>query len=426
MDKTIYLNRLIEKRISNCMQIAGAVSIFGPRFCGKTFMCENISKSQYYLQKVNKQDLYDLLKYNSETILEGLYPRLIDEWQLLPKIWDYVRMWVDQSKSTGLFLLTGSTNVDKSDITHSGAGRIIPLEMGTMSLYESNDSSGLVSLIDLFDKKPIKPFFDKKDMKDIAYYLCRGGWPLIVSKEIENNKKQNINLYLEMLSGYLETILDFENYQKIIPTDKKKEILNEILKSISRRNTTQIKATKILEDLTSISSIKTLDNYLTYIKDNYLTNELPIWRSTNYRSKTKLLTTPKTYLCDPSLGLFVLGINHNNIFNDLNTFGIYFENLVIRDLKAYVQSIGGKLYFFRDENDFEIDVIIELNDGRWAAIEIKLGTKYIEEAAKNLLKFKQKINQDNPPAFMAVITGTEKCYQREDGIYVIPIQSLKN
>lgn len=421
-----YVNRLIENNIKNCLKIAGAVNVVGPKYCGKTRTSEVLAKSSFYIQDYNLSDLIDVLKYSPQQIMEGENPRLIDEWQLLPNIWDITRSWVDKHGPFGLFLLTGSVNVDRESIIHSGAGRIIQIEMSTMTLYETNDSSGEISLKELFDNPNIEgKIVSRIKMDKIAFFMSRGGWPSLISWYAnQENDNENQNIYLDMIKGYVKNITNFENYSKIKPNEKKKDVMKDILHSVSRRCSTQMKTMKVLEDIDNKISRNTLIDYLNYLKEIYVLDELKVWSSKNYRSKTKLLTTPKTYFCDPSIPLYILGINHKNIFGDMKSFGIFFENLVIRDLKVYIQSLGGNIYFFRDENDFEIDAILETIDGRWAAIEIKLGKGHIDDAAKNLLRLKEKT--DKQPAFLAVVTAYEFAYQREDGVLVIPIQCLKN
>ena len=411
-----YINRIIEKNIKELLESIGAINIVGPKFCGKTCVSEFFAKSFYYMQEQDIKNR-DILEFNPSFILEGEKPRLIDEWQITPKIWDLVRFWVDKKNEQGLFILTGSVNIDRKNISHSGAGRILQIEMSTMSLFESNESNGQVSLTYLFDKKNINQNMSKLNIKDLSFFMCRGGWPSLIS----NNKIK----YENILKSYLDSII-LQNGKSALNFSIKQETLKNLIKSFARNNGSQIKSTTILKDIKNEISRNTLSGYINYLENIYLINNLNVWNTNNYRSKSKLLTTPKTYFCDPSIGLYSLGINPNNIFNDLKTFGIFFENLVIRDLKVYAQAIDGQVFFYRDENGFEIDAIIELRDGRWAAFEIKLGNSEIDKASKNLIKFKNKINHNNQPVFLAVITGSEFCYQRDDGVFVIPIQCLKH
>ncbi|MDE6082799.1 MAG: DUF4143 domain-containing protein, partial [Malacoplasma sp.] len=354
----------------------------------------------------------EILEFNPSFILDGKKPRLIDEWQIVPQIWDSVRFWIDNKNETGLFILTESVNVDRKKIIHSGAGRILQIEMSTMTLFESNDSDGLISLKNLFNKKNFQKNMSNKKIKELAFCMCRGGWPFLI---VNSNKNYN-----EIMKSYLDAIVFNEN-KLFLNTTIKQEKLKTIIKSLARNTGSQLKLSTVLKDMKNEISRDTLKDYINYLESIHLINYLKIWNNNNYRSKTKLLTTPKIYFCDSSLGLYALGVNENNIFNDLKTFGIFFENLVIKDLKVYAQSIDGEVFFYRDENNFEIDAIIELRDGRWAAFEIKLGNFEIDKAAKNLIKFKNKFSEKNQPVFLAVITGTEFCFQREDGVYVIPI-----
>lgn len=286
--------------------------------------------------------------------------------------------------------------------------------MSTLSLYESFESNGKVSFKDLFDNKQFNEHIAETDINDIVKSIVRGGWPSMVSDEKKDNFQRN-------LDNYINSIEYFENNK----LSKNNEIKTKILESISKNISTQIKVSNILKDIDNVISRNTLDNYISYLKDTYLIKEIDVWPSLNIQSKTRLLMKPKWYFCDPSHGLYILKINQNNIYENMNTFGIYFENLVIRDLKVYASSIGGSVYFYRDTNGFEIDCIIELNDGRWCAIEIKLGDSKFDIAAKNLLKLKERITYKEP-SFLAIITATKYCYKRDDGVYIIPIQSLKN
>lgn len=411
-----YIKRIIDKEIETSLKYIGAINIVGPKLCGKTSTSLHHSNSHYYMQE---HELWndDLFRFNKEAILNGDKPRLIDEWQLVPKLWDSVRFWVDQKNEFGLFILTGSININRKTISHSGAGRILQIEMNTMSLYESNDSTGQVSLKDLFDNKKMWEGKSDKNINDIAYYMCRGGWPT----NVVNGKEFK---YKVMLDSYVKSIYTLEKDNNL--TNKKIKSMDKLINSISRNIATQIKVTKLMDDIENKISRNTLDSYINYLKDIYVINELKIWSPSNFRSKTRLLTTPKTYFCDQSIGLNILNINENNIFEDINTFGLYFENMVIRDLKIYSQANEGKVYFYRTENGFEIDAIIQLDDGRWGAIEIKLGDSQFDKAAKNLLALKEKVNAKTPPSFLAIVTAYPFCYQRNDGVFIIPIQVLKD
>lgn len=413
--------RIIEDRIEKSLSRIGAINLIGPKGCGKTYIAEKFCNSFYYLKT---QELWndDLYRLNKNIILDGKKPRLIDEWQLVPKIWDSVRFWVDQKNERGLFILTSSVNVNRETISHSGAGRMLQVEMNTLTMYESNDSSGLVSIKSLFDGDKINEHVATTGIKEIANVMCRGGWPSVVFNDNSDIESSN-----DLLESYIDSIVNFENYNEFKnKSEKSSSNTLMILKSLARNVATQLKNATVLSDINNEISRNTIPEYLCYLKNIFVINELNVWLTNNYRSKTRLLTTPKTYFCDPSIGLKLLNINPNNIFNDMNTFGLFFENLVIRDLKVYAQANGGKLYFYRDINNFEIDAIIELNDGRWAAFEIKLGDSKFDEAAKNLLNFKNKKNANNQPAFLAIITVVPFCYQRDDGVYIIPIQSLKD
>ncbi len=422
------IKRIIEDQIKNALRIAGYILIVGPKWCGKTWISEKLSNSQIYLESNSLEEKESLGESYMSKILDGKYPRLIDEWQLVPEIWDKIRHIVDHSKDgQGLYILTGSTTVyDTSKIYHSGAGRVIEIKMSTLTFHEIINDNNKISLLDLFNKSNIDHVINKFDIHWVAKQIIMGGWPQVISKNIENSET--------LIENYFESIYRL-NRIKDLPINLNNDILKNVLKSLARLNSSQLNLSTILSDLKNEIVIKTLNKYIDLLKSLFIIDFIEPWSGINPRSKYKIRTKPKMYFCDPSLGLSLLSLNHKNkLFlnlNNIKTFGIYFENQVIKDLKVYAQSINGKLYFYRDEKDFEIDAILELNDGRWAAIEIKLGDSLesIKKAEENLLKFQDRIttweNIDSKPSFLLIINNMDRSYKTTKGVYIIPHTCLK-
>ena len=422
--KDKYLSRIIDKEVNNLLDCFGAVCIEGPKWCGKTRTSLLHSKSNIFLADPSYNfNNKNLAIMNPKLILDGETPRLIDEWQEVPQIWDAVRYEVDFRSDFGQFILTASSTPKRNGIIHSGAGRIAKIKMRTMSLFETGDSTGDVSLKDICDGKDISKFTGEISLTDLANYIIRGGWPanLKVSKE---------NQYL-LPKKYIETILDNEIF---IIQDKKYDIhkIELLLKSLARNESTTASRRKIINDIKefdgdSVDS-NTIANYLNLFENMFLIeNQLPF--SSNVKSKIRIKQSEKLHFCDPSLAATILNLNEEKLINDLQTFGFLFEALVEHDLRIYAENFGAKLYHYQDYNNDEIDAIIELNDGNYVAIEIKLGANQIDDAANNLIKLKNKIEKNNgkAPKELVVICGlTNACYKRNDGVYVTSLTALKD
>lgn len=415
-----YLKRLVDKNIERYLEIFGAISVEGPKWCGKTWTASNHAKSFRYLDDENTKELA-LLDIN--LILNDDYPELIDEWHLIPQIWDKVRRKCDEDSKKGKYILTCSTQLSdekKKNIFHSGAGRIGKINMYTMSLYESKDSSGVASLTDMLNGTQKNALVDKITIEDVARLIIRGGWPSNLK-----TKKENYGI---LPKSYIETILD-----KDMNDDKKRDRnkMRMLLQSLARNESTIVSNNTILNDIYENNEDNTLENRITltdYLDTldrlNLIVNQEAY--SINYRSKERLGKSPKRHLVDPSLACASLNLTVDKMINDLKTFGFLFESLVERDLRIYIEYLGGHLYHFRDNvSKLEVDSILEFENGEYAAVEIKLGINQIDEAKKTLLKFEE--NMIKKPKFMCIITSNSEAVvkDRETGIYILPITALK-
>lgn len=419
-----YLNRYIESSIKRKLRTSGAVLIAGPKFCGKTTTGSLFAKSIY---RINTKSIVENTKLNPKLALIGETPHMIDEWQKVPDTWNYVKEDLDIDYVFGKYILTGSsTPADKTEIQHSGAGRIVPLKMYPMSLFESKESKGLVSLSELFkDKKtdivdPNKSF----SLEDIAFLICRGGWPLSLS----DNKEDA----LEITQNYYSGLFYFEDNDNETFRNKNPEIFKMILKSYARNISTEATIQTIKKDIEQKDGRsmdeKTFNEYLKALKDLYIIEDLEAWNPA-IRSKTSIVATPTRHFVDTSIACQALGIYPNDLINDFNSFGLFFEDFAIRDLRIYAELMNGTIRHYRDNAGLECDAIIHLPNGRWAAIEIKLGgNDLIEYGAKKLKLLKNKIKEKsdlNEPEFMMILTAFGNLYTRSDGIIVVPINCLK-
>lgn len=415
-----YLKRLVDKNIERYLEVFGAISVEGPKWCGKTWTASNHAKSFRYLDDENTKGLA-LLDIN--LILNDDYPELIDEWHLIPQIWDKVRRKCDEDSKKGKYILTCSTQLSdekKKSIFHSGAGRIGKINMYTMSLYESKDSSGVASLTDMLNGTQKNTLVDKITIEDVASLIIRGGWPSNLK-----TKKENYGI---LPKNYIETILD-----KDMNDDKKRDRnkMRMLLQSLARNESTIVSNNTILNDIYENNEDNILENRITltdYLDTldrlNLIVNQEAY--SINYRSKERLGKSPKRHLVDPSLACASLNLTVEKMINDLKTFGFLFESLVERDLRIYIEYLGGHLYHFRDNvSGLEVDSILEFENGEYAAVEIKLGINQIDEAKKTLLKFEE--NMIKKPKFMCIITSNSEAVvkDRETGIYILPITALK-
>ena len=417
-----YLPRIIDKSLAKKLRYSGAVLISGPKWCGKTATATVASNSVIYMQDPDRGLAYMKAADTKPSILlEGKTPHLIDEWQMAPVLWDAVRFSVDQRQEPGQFILTGSAVPLDNATMHTGTGRISRLNMRTMSLYESKESNGSVSLADLFEGKAIEVSFSTLTIEDIAFAICRGGWPASVN--IKGNDA------LELSRDYVEAIIQ-QDVSRVDGVEKNPKRVQLLLRSLARNIATMATNTTIIRDIEGDDigiSIPTLDTYLNALRRIYVIEDQPAW-SPSMRSKTAIRTASKRHFTDPSIATAVLRTSPKALLEDFNTLGFLFESLCTRDMRIYAQANDGEIFHFRDKNGLEADMIISLNDGRWAAVEVKLGNKQIEEAVKHLKELARKIDDEKmgKPSFLMVVTGGEFAYQRPDGVYVVPIGCLKD
>ena len=423
MVNTEYLPRIADKELELKLATSGAVLIVGPKWCGKTKTAEMISKSALYMQNPDYSSEYKLLADSLPSkLLEGETPRLLDEWQDAPVLWNAVRFAVDQRRKRGQFVLTGSVVPPQADDMHTGAGRISRMTMRTMSLFESGESSGQISLTDLFDEKMDMSGESKQLVNQIAFILTRGGWPEAV---LETND----TYALQLIYNYLDVIIHHD-ISRIDGVERNPDRVLSLLRSISRNISTQAATSTLVGDLASNDeaiSNKTVDDYINTLKKLYVVEDLPAW-SPSLRSKRAIRTTAKRHFVDPSIAAASLNANSSKLLNDFNTFGFLFESLCIRDLRIYSNAISGKVYHYRDQLNNEVDAIIQLRDERWGAIEIKMGAGEIEIAANKLIKFSDDIDDTKmpKPSFLMVLTATEFAFQMKNGVWVVPLACLRN
>lgn len=421
-----YKNRIVDEILSKKLKGKGAVLIQGPKWCGKTTTAEQISNSILYMAKSDEKEQNKILAdINPSLLLEGDVPRLIDEWQIAPKLWDAARYEIDHRNAEGQFIFTGSSvpaNMD--DVIHTGTGRFAWLLMRPMSLYESGESTGDVSLKDLFDGKEKIQGINNLDLDKVAFLICRGGWPRAIYMEEE--------IALEQAFDYYKAVVETD-ISKVDNISKNPERVKKLMRAYARNMGTQasnetIRGDMIANDSQSLDT-DTILSYVNALKKIFVVEESPAWNP-NLRSKTAIRTSDTRYFIDPSIAIAALGIGPKDLINDLNTFGLLFETLCVRDLRVYAESLNGDLYHYRDSNELECDAVIHLRDGSYGLIEIKLGgDSLINEGAENLKKLESRldIGKMKNPSFLMVLTAIGKyAYRREDGVYVVPIGCLKN
>lgn len=420
-----YKKRIADEMLQRKLKGKGAVLIEGTKWCGKTTTAEQVAKSVLYMANPESmgQNL-TLADINPGILLKGEIPRLIDEWQIAPKLWDAVRFEVDHRKDEGQFILTGSAvPADKNLITHTGTGRFSFLLMRPMTLFESLESTGTVSLKDLFDSKDVSGT-NNLSLDDIAYVCCRGGWPRSISMEKE--------IALDQAFDYYDAVVN-SDISKVDGVSRKPTRVKNLMRSYARNVGSQVSNEALKEDMINNDSFSldtdTVFSYINALKKIFVIDEVPAWNP-NLRSKTAIRTSDTRYFIDPSIATAALGLGPNDLINDLNTFGFIFENLCVRDLRVYAESINGNLYHYRDSSSLECDAVIHLRNGSYGLVEIKLGgDKLVEEGADNLIKLKNKLDTSKMknPSFLMVVTATgDYAYKRSDEIYVVPIGCLKN
>ena len=417
-----YLSRIADKTLDTALEAAGAVLIEGPKWCGKTRTAEEKAKSVLYMQDPDHAESnLKAADTKPSLLLKGETPRLIDEWQIAPVLWDAVRFAVDRRQESGQFILTGSAVPTDNAVRHTGTGRISRMMMRPMSLFESNESNGTVSLIDLFNNVTDGECISKLTIEDLAFALTRGGWPVSIGE------KESVAL--RRVYDYVEAVINID-VSRVDGVEKNPARVRALMRSLARNVSSTASITTIQGDVAldeeSISD-KTISSYLNALRRIFVVEDLPAW-SPAMRSKTTIRTSPKRHFIDPSIATAVLRATPDGLLQDFNSFGLLFESLCIRDLRVYSQAIDGEVFHYRDRNGLEADAVIHLKDGRWGAVEVKMGAREIETAADNLKSLRDKINVDKmkEPSFLMVLTATEFGYQRYDGVYIVPIGCLRD
>lgn len=408
--------------LAEALTSIGAVLIEGPKWCGKTRTAREIAKSAIFMQDP------DSLALNMATadakpslLLQGDTPRLIDEWQIAPVLWDAVRHAIDQRGEPGQFILTGSATPSDDFVRHSGTGRIARIKMRPMSLYESKESSGAISLGALFDSQPDVEAVSDMTLEKLAAIMVRGGWPAAVLATEDSS--------YAMVYNYVESVIN-SDISKVDGIERNPANVRALLRSLARNTASPVPMSTLRKDMASDEdqiSEKTIASYLNALRRIWVVEDLPAWNPA-MRSKAAVRTSPKRHFVDPSIAAAVLRATPSRLLQDLNTYGLLFESLCVRDLRVYAQAIDGEAFHYRDKNGLEADIVVHLKDGRWGAIEVKLGAKATESAAKTLLQLSELVNIEKmtPPSFLMVITATGFAYRRKDGVYVVPIGCLKH
>lgn len=421
-----YKHRIADRILERKVLGKGAVLIEGPKWCGKTTTAKQLSKSILDLgdSSVLMQSS-QLIEISPKALLEGKTPRLIDEWQALPTIWDCIRSEVDRRGEPSQFILTGSSVLPEAEETiHSGTGRFAYIKMRTMSLYESGESTGSISLSDLFEGKSFEVLQNEMDIDELAYLICRGGWPwaTLIPKEVA----------LDQAFDYVDSVVQ-KDIQRVDKIKRSPDRARLLLRSYARNISQQISYATIRKDMLANDS-STLDedtvaDYVKALKKLFVIEDLAAWNP-NIRSKAAIRTSDTRHFVDPSIGTAALRLGPKDLINDLQSFGLFFEDLVVRDLRVYAEALDGELYHYRDSSGLECDTVLHRRNGSYALLEVKIGGENrINEGAANLLALAKNIdtNKMSAPSFMAVIIGVGKyAYQRKDGVYVIPIGCLKD
>ena len=423
-DPQRYLKRIADDILKRKLSASGAVLIEGPKWCGKTWTATAASNSQLFMQDPDRQVSYlKAADTKPSLLLQGETPRLLDEWQTAPVLWDAVRFAVDQRGEAGQFILTGSAVPSDNVVQHSGTGRISRMVMRPMSLFESLESSGSVSIKALFDGKTEIDSFSSLTIEQIAFAIARGGWPASIGNDGKTALLRAID--------YVEAVINAD-VSRVDGVSKNPNRVRALMRSLSRNISTlasneTIRADIAMSDEDENVSDKTVLQYLRALNRIFVTDNLPAWNPA-LRSKTAVRTSPKRQFADPSIAVATMRLSPERILGDFEYFGFLFESLCDRDLRVYAEANDGQLFHYRDASDLETDAVISLNDGRWAPIEIKLGKKEIEEGAKHLIELKNKINTTKmkEPSFLMIVTGTEVAYRRDDGVFVVPVGCLKD
>ena len=426
MVKKQYKKRILDSLLERKLMGMGAVLIEGPKWCGKTTTAEEKAGSVLYMNDPKKSGTYlQLAKMSPHVLLTGETPRLIDEWQLAPCLWDTIRFEVDHRDEEGQFILTGSAvPPETGEIWHSGTGRFARIKMRPMSLWESGDSDGKVSLEALFKNNVEAVAFEGKNLEDIAYLVCRGGWPKATL--------QSPNIALDRAYDYYDAVVNID-ISRVDGVERDTERTKRLMRSYARFQGAQTAIGKIKEDVRINDSMNidddTIGSYIKALKKIFVIEDMPAWNP-NLRSKTAIRSSDTRYFVDPSIAVAALGVGPKDLIDDLETFGLLFETMCVRDLRVYADALGGSVYHYRDKNGLECDAVVHLRNGSYGLIEIKLGgDNLIEEGASSLKSLAEKIDTTRMknPSFLMVLTAVgDFAYQREDGVYVVPIGSLKD
>ena len=421
-----YRKRITDEILVRKLEGKGAVLVEGPKWCGKTTTAEQIAASILYMDEPEKKEQnITMSELNPKRLLAGAVPRLIDEWQLAPKLWDAIRFEVDHRGELGQFVLTGSAvPADTKEITHSGTGRFTWLTMRPMSLYESGDSTGEVSLQDFFDGVEKIDGASELGIDRLAFLVCRGGWPQAIDMRDE--------IALDQAMDYYDAVVR-SDINRADGVQKNPEKVRRLMRSYARNQGSQVPNTVLTRDLVANNetfiSDETVASYVSALRKIFVIEDMPAWNP-NLRSKTAVRSADTRYYVDPSIAAAALGIGPNDLMNDLKTFGFLFETLCVRDLRVFADALNGEVYHYRDKDGQECDAVVHLKNGKYGLVEIKLGgDKLIEEGAKSLKTMAAKIDTGkmNIPSFLMVLTGTgDYAYRRQDGVYVVPIGCLKN
>ncbi len=421
-----YKKRIADRLLNRKVLGKGAVLIEGPKWCGKTTTAKQIAKSILDLGDSSVlQQSSQMIELSPKTLLEGKTPRLIDEWQALPAIWDCIRSEVDKRGEPSQYILTGSSVLpDANETIHSGTGRFAHIKMRPMSLYESGESTGTISLKDLFDNKQFDIQTNQLDVESLAFLTCRGGWPwsTIISKDVA----------LDQAIDYFDSVVNYD-IQRVDKSKRSAERAKLLLRSYARNISQQVSVATIRKDMLANDSASldenTVMDYIKALKKLYVIEDLVAWNP-NIRSKAAIRTSNTRHFVDPSIGTAALGLGPKDLVNNLQSFGLFFEDLVVRDLRVYAEALDGTIYHYRDSSGLECDTVLHRRNGSYALLEVKLGgAERIEEGVANLIALANKIDTDKmpKPSFMAVIIGVgQYAYQRKDGVYVIPIGTLKD
>ena len=422
-----YRKRVADSLLADKLDAMGAVLIEGPKACGKTTTAEQQAKSILYMDDPDNiaQNL-QLAETNIKLLLRGDTPRLIDEWQIAPQLWDAIRFEIDHRGDDGLFMLTGSAvPADDSKIHHTGTGRFAWLTMRPMTLWESGESTGDVSLAKLFENGEVVDGESHLSLEDVAYATCRGGWPKAMNKKSQKAALSQVKEYYEAI-----TRSDISRVDGVLRDEQRAK---RLMRSYARLQGSMAPIPTIIEDLKTnepdVMSDETVVSYIKALKKIFVIEDMDAWNP-NLRSKTAIRTSDNRYFVDPSLATAALGLGPNDLINDLNTFGLFFETLCVRDLRVYAEALDGKVYHYRDKNGLECDAVVHLRNGSYGLIEIKLGgDSLIQEGASALKSLAEKIDTTKmkKPSFLMVLTAVgQYAYRREDGIYVVPIGCLKD